>query len=764
MPGYNVNVSNLVGNEGEVSIDVNPTDANNQVIVGHAPGFATMNTFFTLDRGQTWTLVALGDAQDGLTSIVRFDPTVAFDEDGNVYVGYGVGLGTQTAVVVATSTDGGQTYTQFTVVANNANPPLAIGNDKWHLATGPEPGNPTNQMVCIAWTQNVQETGVDQRIVASCSTDGGATFAAPTIVNDASNAGTSLGNLFADPAIGPNGELYVAWNNVLSGQVFVDVSLNAGTTFGVDNLVTTSGTGFKTSIPPQPDRGVFVGPTLDVDRTGGPLNGRLYITYTDLGAGGLPNTDVFVQFSTDGGVNWSARTPVNDDAGTNSQFLPWLDVDQETGTVAVVWYDARNDGNNKKVETFMAVSIDGGNSFQPNMLVSDGQSDQSMDNAARWGNNYLEYIGIAIINCEAFPVWSDNSQNLADLDYFTDQITTPCRPNHYLGYTVSRLEGDDSVPVVRLTDQFGEGVFKVVKKSAVHYNPVDKNEEGIPSPEVHQVGYRVLRTEGSDSPHTVDVTNQFGTITVTTGAAERLLVPSTKLEGNSVELKRELLNGHLPEHVENHFLCYGLSSHEGFSPLEVTVADQFKGTRPFSVLRPIALCNPVTKEHVYSDGQIGKAQTPVNPENHLLCYGGGVKTRERFRSVFFETYNQFGLYFWQASRDAGVLCAPSEKREIPVCGDGKLDEGEECDDGNNVDGDGCSAECTIEPFCGDGNLDPGEECDDGNNADGDGCSANCTIEPFCGDGNLDPGEECDDGNNVDGDGCSAICEDEKIPG
>jgi cysteine-rich repeat protein len=66
-------------------------------------------------------------------------------------------------------------------------------------------------------------------------------------------------------------------------------------------------------------------------------------------------------------------------------------------------------------------------------------------------------------------------------------------------------------------------------------------------------------------------------------------------------------------------------------------------------------------------------------------------------------------------------------------------------------------DCGEGPFCGDGNLDPGEECDDGNNIDGDGCSANCTIEPFCGDGNLDPGEECDDGNNIDGDGCDANC-------
>jgi len=30
--------------------------------------------------------------------------------------------------------------------------------------------------------------------------------------------------------------------------------------------------------------------------------------------------------------------------------------------------------------------------------------------------------------------------------------------------------------------------------------------------------------------------------------------------------------------------------------------------------------------------------------------------------------------------------------------------------------------------CGDGVLDPGEECDDGNNIDGDGCSADCTLE------------------------------------
>ena len=33
---------------------------------------------------------------------------------------------------------------------------------------------------------------------------------------------------------------------------------------------------------------------------------------------------------------------------------------------------------------------------------------------------------------------------------------------------------------------------------------------------------------------------------------------------------------------------------------------------------------------------------------------------------------------------------------VPECGDGILDSGEECDDGNNVDGDGCASDCTLD--------------------------------------------------------------------
>src|SRR5664279_3119569 len=38
--------------------------------------------------------------------------------------------------------------------------------------------------------------------------------------------------------------------------------------------------------------------------------------------------------------------------------------------------------------------------------------------------------------------------------------------------------------------------------------------------------------------------------------------------------------------------------------------------------------------------------------------------------------------------------------------------------------------------------------------------SNCPIPAGCGNGTLDSGEECDDGNNVSGDGCSMTCRQE----
>ncbi len=65
---------------------------------------------------------------------------------------------------------------------------------------------------------------------------------------------------------------------------------------------------------------------------------------------------------------------------------------------------------------------------------------------------------------------------------------------------------------------------------------------------------------------------------------------------------------------------------------------------------------------------------------------------------------------------------------------------------------------SFDGFCGDGTEQASEECDDGNPIHGDGCTARCELEQ-CGNGiiNYERGETCDDGNTRNSDGCSSVC-------
>ncbi len=98
----------------------------------------------------------------------------------------------------------------------------------------------------------------------------------------------------------------------------------------------------------------------------------------------------------------------------------------------------------------------------------------------------------------------------------------------------------------------------------------------------------------------------------------------------------------------------------------------------------------------------------------------------------------------------------------PVCGNGTLEGDEACDDGNLVANDGCEPDCTKTPtqsICGNGKKEGVEQCDDGNTTPGDGCEPNCTssVPGVCGDGTVNLGETCDDGNTTSGDGCEGDC-------
>lgn len=95
-----------------------------------------------------------------------------------------------------------------------------------------------------------------------------------------------------------------------------------------------------------------------------------------------------------------------------------------------------------------------------------------------------------------------------------------------------------------------------------------------------------------------------------------------------------------------------------------------------------------------------------------------------------------------------------------ICGNEVVDAGEECDVlgetgsySTTIVGRQCEVDCEFGPYCGDGILQTtyAEECDDGNNIDGDFCGADCKVEPAGsgGGGSSGGGSSSSGGSNVD---------------
>jgi cysteine-rich repeat protein len=78
-------------------------------------------------------------------------------------------------------------------------------------------------------------------------------------------------------------------------------------------------------------------------------------------------------------------------------------------------------------------------------------------------------------------------------------------------------------------------------------------------------------------------------------------------------------------------------------------------------------------------------------------------------------------------------CMPGCHGLGPFCGDDQVEPGvEDCDDGRNLSTygqPGCGPGCRNVPRCGDGRIDSlySEACDDGNQIDNDGCTNDCQI-------------------------------------
>ena len=437
----NADVSQRAGNESEEAIAVNPTNPKNIVTITNIQeGFSGLFEGISFDGGATWThkIIAAGDAigegADGLGDSCC-DPSLSFDRYGNLFFTYLYNL--ENVVPVAMSTDGGLT---FQVIANVAKPPKPPGtkgpsrhgeyrfvdqptivageNSVWLIFNGGGPMSATGAPV----------TGLGQ--VGS--------FIPAEVIPGTNNC------TYGDIAIGPGGKVMnvctLTETGTGGGKLFVNVDPDGlgPRLFGSRVFVDETHVGGFNFIPAQPDRSVDAEPGLAWDRTGGPHNGRVYLVYSKEAKNNSDDLDIVVRYSDTNGATWSAPVRVNDDMGTNSQFMPKISLDPTTGQIAVVWYDARNDlgtggaGDtdgvpNDDAQFWGAFSSDG-TSFTPNVQISAGTSN-SHDSGN--GIDYGDYSGLSYFGGVAHPAWSDNSNStgtnpdgaLSKLDIYTAAVS-----------------------------------------------------------------------------------------------------------------------------------------------------------------------------------------------------------------------------------------------------------------------------------------------------------------------------------------------------
>jgi hypothetical protein len=404
-----VNASSQAGTQSEVGIAVNPTNPLNMVAVANNNvNLTQLAAYFSTDGGITWTASFITSADDGFgAGETRFDPNVAFDSDGNVYVVYSManaGGANDSRLVVARSTDGGANWTATQVTNDAANTVLHTAM----VTTRPDPAGADDVFVTVA-----RVVGGLEEIEAYLSLDAGATF---TVVNGQLNDAaqrTFLPWAFADEF----GDFHVVWEvdegadgSDPEGALFHDVldgtTLVSGADVEISDLQITDFANANSKIPAQPNRGLFSVSTVDIDLSGGPFDGRIYVSYSDRLTPTSNDLDIFVRFSDDNGASWSDPIQVNDDSTLTSQFMPRMSIDQTTGHIYLAWYDARNDTtNNRAVNIYAAVSNDGGATWSPNVRVSQEESDVAIP--GNNGNDYTEYMGLSARDGGAYITWTD---------------------------------------------------------------------------------------------------------------------------------------------------------------------------------------------------------------------------------------------------------------------------------------------------------------------------------------------------------------------
>src|ERR1043166_1170360 len=419
--GKTVDVSNEGGPQSETFIALNP--AQSQTPAGGSKEIfrLPMRGYFSSNGGTSWGGVDLPlPAAKGNGINFGSDPGLAFDTRGNVfyshivfYFGNGAGVNA-TSMAVALSTDGGATYPNVTFFSLEGG--SSHFNDKPMITADTNLNSPFRDNVYVAWDAAVGgSTGGGIRV--GISTDHGANFTV-TRADDPSGPGRSIG---ASPAVGPNGELYVAWNDYASNAIVFNRSVDAGRSWGVPVTVSGKILPFDIAIPAESFRGALVYPSLGVDVSNGPHRGRIYCSWMDLTPRNV--TDIFLSYSDNGGATWSNPVHVPDQFSFPvDRFNHWMSIDPTNGDVNVAFYDTRNDTTGARFQTdyYLASSTNGGLTFpDPDTRISTDSSNEHDCNgifpcqAINYGNQQGDYEGLVSFNGTSYPIWTDSRKQLA---------------------------------------------------------------------------------------------------------------------------------------------------------------------------------------------------------------------------------------------------------------------------------------------------------------------------------------------------------------
>ena len=361
----------------ETTIAVNPADPEHAVggyhsyqlhflgatVVNHVVGTVSV----TFDGGSSWRQVTPPITPYQFTG----DPALSFGKGGRLWFaniadheGPG-GPYTGPSVVVATSDDGGLTWSNPVTVASGQGAVTSgyTGNlvfqDKDYLAADRFAGSsPFAGRAYVSWTsfqERVLPVGAFFRSpITTSRSDDGAVWSPPKEVSGfgafcsvAYNGRPNECDVNQDsyPTVAPNGRVYISFENFntpAENQILVVRSDNGGRTFSPPAKAADV---FDINYPQNTDgRFTLTGCQLRVSSVANSAadpsdtsGNTVYVTWSDNrnGTEDATNVDVFLARSTDGGLTW--RTYPVDTSG-NDQFYPWVSVGAD-GRVDVGYMD-----------------------------------------------------------------------------------------------------------------------------------------------------------------------------------------------------------------------------------------------------------------------------------------------------------------------------------------------------------------------------------------------------------------------------------------